>query len=47
MEEFLDAADHPITFVFLLAIAIACALAIMAWGAKAANLPGLASLLKP
>lgn len=41
----LDSLDHPIVFVFFIAIAIAGAWGIIRWGAKAHNLPGLANLV--
>ncbi len=46
MNEFLNSLDHPVVFVFLMAIAIACALAVMTAGAKAAGLPGPAALFQ-
>lgn len=41
-----DSMDHPVPFVFFAALAIAGALAFMTWGAKAANIPGLAALVQ-
>lgn len=41
-----DSMDHPVTFTFFAALAIAGALAFMTWGAKASNLPGLAAFVQ-
>lgn len=43
-DELLDALDHPIVFTFLIALVVIGWLALITWGAKAAGLPGLASL---
>lgn len=47
MGKFLDAADHPVVFVLFLSMAVAGMLSILSWGAKAANHPGAAAVLKP
>lgn len=44
MDDFRDSLDHPVFFLFVVAIGVASVLALVTWGAKAANLPGLASL---
>lgn len=36
--------DHPIVFVFLVTLAVLAMASLITYGAKAANLPGLASL---
>lgn len=41
-----DKLDHEITFTFFAALAIVGALAFITWGAKAANVPGLAALVQ-
>jgi hypothetical protein len=46
MDRFLDALDHPIVFVLLMTVAVACTMAIFTAGAKAANLPGPAALFQ-
>lgn len=46
VNEFLDALDHPVFFLFVISIGVACVLAILTWAAKAANLPGPASLFQ-
>ncbi len=46
MAEFKDSLDHPVSFVFLMTIAVVCMAAILSWGAKAAGLPGPAGLLQ-
>lgn len=46
MSEFLDALDHPIVFVVLMTVAVACTMAIATWGFKSANLPGPAALFQ-
>lgn len=38
--------DHPLVFVILMALAIAAVQGLMAWGLKAANLPGPAALIQ-
>lgn len=45
-EEVLDSLDHPIFFILVVAVAVAVVLAIFAWAAKAANVPGLAALFE-
>lgn len=42
--EFRDSLDHPVVFVVLISIAVICMTSMFTWGAKAANLPGLAAL---
>lgn len=44
--EIADALDHPIFFLIVLSIGVVCMLAILSWGAKAANLPGISALLQ-
>lgn len=39
-----DALDHPVFFLLVISIGVASVLALITWGAKAANLPGLAAL---
>ncbi len=46
MGKLLDGADHPIVFIFLVSIAVACMLSLMSWGAKAAGWPGPAHLFQ-
>lgn len=46
MDELVDALDHPIFFLLVISIGVVCMLSILTWGAKAANLPGPASLLQ-
>ncbi len=46
MAELKDALDHPIFFLFVMSIGVVCMLAILSWGAKAADLPGLSMLLQ-
>lgn len=41
-----EALDHPIFFSFVIALTTVGWLAILTWGAKAANLPGPAALLQ-
>lgn len=38
--------DHPVVFVLLMTIAIACMASFLTWGLKAANLPGPAALIQ-
>lgn len=45
-DEILEGLDHPIFFSMVLAIVVACWLAIFTYGAKAAGLPGLAALMQ-
>lgn len=45
-DELLDAADHPIIFVFLMTVAVMSMAAILTWIAKSANLPGPAALFQ-
>lgn len=44
--EVMDALDHPIFFLVVISIGVVCMLSILTWGAKAAGLPGLSSLLQ-
>lgn len=44
--ELADALDHPIFFLLVMSIGVVCMLAILSWGAKAANLPGISALLQ-
>lgn len=44
--EFLDALDHPVFFSLVIALTTVGWLALMTWGAKAANLPGPAALFQ-
>jgi hypothetical protein len=44
--EFLRRLDHPILFLIFLLLALKGTEAVITWGAKAANLPGLASLIQ-
>lgn len=46
MEKFLDGLDHPIIFVFLLALALGGAMSLLSWGFKAADMPGAANVIK-
>lgn len=46
MDELVDALDHPIFFLLVISIGVVCMLSILTWGAKAAGLPGPASLLQ-
>lgn len=45
MADLADSLDHPAIFLFVMAIGIASVLAILAWAAKAANLPGAAAFV--
>lgn len=38
--------DHPVVFVALMAIAVMCMSTVFTWGAKAWNLPGVASVMQ-
>ncbi|MDA8385416.1 MAG: hypothetical protein M0Z88_04045 [Actinomycetota bacterium] len=46
MDELANSLDHPIFFLLVLSVGVAAMLAILSWAAKAANIPGLSSLLK-
>lgn len=46
IDELVDALDHPIFFLLVISIGVVSFLAILSWGAKAANLPGPAMLLQ-
>lgn len=46
MDDFLDAMDHPIPFVFIMTVAVMCTAAILTFAFKAANLPGPAGLFQ-
>lgn len=44
--EFLKKLDHPILFLVFLMLALKGTEAVVTWGAKKANLPGLAALVQ-
>lgn len=43
----LDGADHPVVFILFVSLAVAGMLSVLAWLAKAADMPGVATALKP
>lgn len=45
-EEFLDALDHPIFFLFVVTLGVFAMAAIFTYIAKTYNVPGLASLVQ-
>lgn len=42
--ELRDSLDHPVFFVIVITIAVACMSVILAWALKAAGLPGPANV---
>lgn len=44
--ELADALDHPIFFSLAVTLVVVAWMAILTWGAKAANLPGPAALFQ-
>jgi hypothetical protein len=45
-ENLASALDHPIFFSFVITLVVVGWMAILTWGAKAANLPGPAALFQ-
>jgi hypothetical protein len=44
--EFLKHLDHPLLFLFFMLLALKGLEAVLTWGAKEANMPGLAALIQ-